>query len=607
MVIVLLQIFLATLACAGLWWFWSRTSGQGKASLIIAAGFLLRAMAGQILFWISWLHLPIARSLQLGNGFWFFATDGPGYLAYADELIGRGVTATVFATAIYPSHVFVQLFTTFAALFGTVASIAILLNCAAFLGTCAIITRIGPRDAELPRLVALAAVAFGPGTILWSLQPLKDTFFLFLITALVGVCYRWQQLWREGERRSARRLLTCAALMLIVVYSIAGMRWYFAAMTCAVCIVFFILIAIRIRPKWQALASSVVLLLLLSQAFRIGGDDDIPRWARRLVDPRPVPTTRWYPITVGRYVKSTRRGFDNTPGATMIAPGPALAAPRVAHKSAAATNRVRAGEVLSASQVVTADESVTSAKPVVANKTAAVPKDEPVTSAKPVVAKKTPAVPKDEPVTSAEPVIAKKTAAVPKDEPVTSAKPVVAKKTAAVPKSAVAEKPVIAASPVPVTHRVMPANKRIVEQKGADGAPLPTPPLATTLVAGSSAMFLPRVLGQALGLIRIGGGRGFWFFVEADTLVFDAVLIFAAIYCARALRSGARITPLSVFIVLLVAITAAPMIYAVSNFGTLFRLRQMVYLLTALLPLTLSPPQSRSAEVDEDFSVSGTS
>jgi hypothetical protein len=31
------------------------------------------------------------------------------------------------------------------------------------------------------------------------------------------------------------------------------------------------------------------------------------------------------------------------------------------------------------------------------------------------------------------------------------------------------------------------------------------------------------------------------------------------------------------------------MMYTVSNFGTLFRLRQMVYLIAAILPLTLAP------------------
>jgi hypothetical protein len=118
-------------------------------------------------------------------------------------------------------------------------------------------------------------------------------------------------------------------------------------------------------------------------------------------------------------------------------------------------------------------------------------------------------------------------------------------------------------------------------------------------------MFLPRTLGQALGLIRIGGGRGFWFFVEIDTLVFDAVLLFAGIYCVRALRAGARLTPLSVFLLLVLAMTAAPMVYAVSNFGTLFRLRQMVYLLTVLLPLTLAPQSGRPC--DGVSSDSGTS
>ena len=146
--------------------------------------------------------------------------------------------------------------------------------------------------------------------------------------------------------------------MLIVVYGIAGMRWYFAALTCAICIVFFALIAIPVQPRRSVLISSAVLLLLLSQAFRIGGDDDIPRWARRLVDPRPVKTTRWFPITVGRYVQATRTGFDNTPGATMITPGPALAAPNVARKSAAATERVAAGEVLDVGKVVTASKDV---------------------------------------------------------------------------------------------------------------------------------------------------------------------------------------------------------------------------------------------------------
>jgi hypothetical protein len=101
-------------------------------------------------------------------------------------------------------------------------------------------------------------------------------------------------------------------------------------------------------------------------------------------------------------------------------------------------------------------------------------------------------------------------------------------------------------------------------------------------------MFLPRLLAEAFGLVRIGGGRGFWFFVEIDTLVFDAVVLFTLIFCVRALRSYARATPLFILLVLTFVMTAAPLMYIVANFGTLFRLRQMVYIVAAVLPLALA-------------------
>ena len=40
-------------------------------------------------------------------------------------------------------------------------------------------------------------------------------------------------------------------------------------------------------------------------------------------------------------------------------------------------------------------------------------------------------------------------------------------------------------------------------------------------------------------------------------------------------------------LLLLFFLTAIPVIYVVNNFGTLFRLREMLYVMAALLPLTL--------------------
>lgn len=443
MTLAFVQILLTAAACFGLWRLWTALSGRGRASLIIAAGLLVRALLGQILFWISWLRLPVARSLQSGGGFWFFAIDGPGYLEYSLKLIDRGLKAILFITAAYPSRVYLQFFTAFVAAFGVVESVAILFNCTAYLLTCAIILRLGWRDArtEMPRIVALAAVSLGPGTILWTLQPLKDTFFLLLITAMIWACFRWQELWREGGSPRWPRLLACAAAMIALTYAIGGVRWYFAAIVWAGCFVFFILAAIPARPRIWALLASALLFVILAQAVRLGGDADIPPRLRNILDPRPSIVAQWQPSYVPHLLVEQRHGFQSTAGATAIAAGPALA--RVA-------------------------------------------------------------------------------------------------------------------------------------------------PVEQPLVSGFAATFVPRTLAGALGLVRIGGGRGFWLFVELDTLIFDALIVFAMIYCIRALRTYARATPLFVLVLLVFLMTAGPMIYTVTNFGTLFRLRQMLYLVAALVPLTLA-------------------
>jgi hypothetical protein len=119
--------------------------------------------------------------------------------------------------------------------------------------------------------------------------------------------------------------------------------------------------------------------------------------------------------------------------------------------------------------------------------------------------------------------------------------------------------------------------------------PAPAPSsFASRVVTGSAAMLLPRVLGESLGLIRLGGGRGLWIFAEADTVVFLLVLLYAIVFSTRNLiRGRAKLTATFVFCVIVFVLTAGPMLYTVNNFGTLFRLRLMVYCVAAILPITL--------------------
>src|SRR5438132_14288364 len=80
-VVIAVHIALAAVACFALWRLWRGVTyaASPRAALIVSGGLLLRALAGQSLFWISWLNLPIARSLHGGEGYWFFAVDSPGY------------------------------------------------------------------------------------------------------------------------------------------------------------------------------------------------------------------------------------------------------------------------------------------------------------------------------------------------------------------------------------------------------------------------------------------------------------------------------------------------------------------------------------------------
>ena len=154
-----------------------------------------------------------------------------------------------------------------------------------------------------------------------------------------------------------------------------------------------------------------------------------------------------------------------------------------------------------------------------------------------------------------------------------------------VPKKKKAAPIVVVVAPEPAPQ-IPPAPARVP-------APAPVAPgveqsLGSKIATGASAMFIPRVIAQPAGLVRIGGGRGFWLFADFDTLVFDFVVFFALAFCLRSIvRRERRVTPLFVLVLLVFAGLSGPMIYAVTNFGTLFRLREMVYVLAAMLPLTL--------------------
>jgi hypothetical protein len=156
--------------------------------------------------------------------------------------------------------------------------------------------------------------------------------------------------------------------------------------------------------------------------------------------------------------------------------------------------------------------------------------------------------------------------------------------------------------PMPVTPPVTPpptANSVTispVEVQRETPVTLPSSKLLR-LTAGASALLIPRSIGERLGLFHIGGGRNLWWVTDVDTIIFDAVLFAALFWTARSLRSASLRNPIFWLVTALTIMIGLPLIYVVTNFGTLFRMREMIYLGLMLIPLTLvsAPPKRDTA------------
>src|SRR2546423_9626527 len=104
-----IQTLIVIAAGVALFRLWRATQPSERwLQLVVAAGFLSRAILGQILFWISWGRLPIARGLQLGDGLWFFAPDATDYFHTPLVTGGKGPGAFITFDYSWPSATYLQ-------------------------------------------------------------------------------------------------------------------------------------------------------------------------------------------------------------------------------------------------------------------------------------------------------------------------------------------------------------------------------------------------------------------------------------------------------------------------------------------------------------------
>ncbi|HUP59842.1 MAG TPA: hypothetical protein VNA69_05435 [Thermoanaerobaculia bacterium] len=346
--IAVTQLLLSLLAGAGLFFLWRRVAGKaGIVFWLVTLGTLGRAVAGQTLFWISFLGLPIAPSLQAGNGFWFFALDGIFYYDLSTVAASEGPRAIVTLDAGLASVFYVKMLATCVYLFGASPAVALLMNLAAYLGTCGVILTMGGAMAARGRVLGIAALTFAPSIVIWSLQPLKDSVFLFIVALFILAADRWQKEIREPQSgaRGVTTLLWTAAIMTVALYAISSIRWYFSLFIIAASVPFFVAAILRASHRLKTTIAAALFLPWFFAITVVGAGPYLPASIRAMIAPRKnARPAAAAPLSIARDLSKARSGFDRSKASTLIGVGPALspAAKKPAARAAPAAARTTA-------------------------------------------------------------------------------------------------------------------------------------------------------------------------------------------------------------------------------------------------------------------------
>jgi len=560
-------------------------SSERWVNIVIAIGFLGRAIAGQILFWISYAQLPIARGLQMGDGLWFFAVDAMQYVATARRLAQMGVRTIIDYPAGGASVAFVKVLSAAVFLLGPVTSVGMLLNLFCYLGTIAVIVRWseGERRARTAAAVAICAISLSPAFFLWSLQPLKDTFFQFVVIAFIGACAAWQQTWRSPRVRVPLALLI-AASMTVALLAISGVRWYFAFALFIAVTVFLLLVA-SLSPVNKAVAftASAVLALLLSRVFLFGGGPYVPLPVRRVLrSPAAIGEVRQVPKQLLVQIQASRDGFDRAGGRTSIRPGGNTSKLDQAFSTPAAVKGLPAVKTSSAVEPPLVVKTSSPAQPPVVKTTSTV---EPPPVVKTTSAVEPPPVVKTSSAVKAPPAVKTSSAVEPPQvhketkKPVAESHPPLAPPVSTLPSTQASAPNPGAAKTAATSVKPAPPPRQEIEPQ-ADSVP-------ARLLTGVASVVMPRSIGERMGVFRIGGGQKMFWFTDLDTIVFDFIALFAVLAMAAGRFLSLR-NPLVWFLALLTVLAGLPLAYAITNYGTLYRLREMIYIGLALTPLAVA-------------------
>jgi len=605
MILVFVQAVLVIAAGVGLFWLWRLACPSERwLRYVVAAGFLGRALLGQALFWISWARLPIARSLQNGDGLWFFAADAKIYFPAAIGAARNGLGAIYAFDPTGASRIYVQTLAVGVWLFGAVASTAVLLNLFFYLGSVAMITRWPVRDARSRTAAAIAvtAISLSPAFVLWSLQPLKDTYFQFLFVSFIAACAAWQRAWAGPGRLGWRAAI--GALMLVSMFGLSSIRWYFGFVLLAAASFFLLLMAFTAKGrKPAAVFAAVVMSILLARCLVAAAGVYLPTLLIDALNPRTtLDTVRAVPAFLFQNVEAARTSFDAAGGDTAIGLGKRLRGSAAVAATKPPQPQISASPVPSSSN----PSDIAEIRAMIDGEVAVWNRGD--INALTNLLERTPDADGQNGVSgvggwrSAFDYCRRHSSRL-----VLSDLRIEETGDASASVSGQWEM----TNGVKSRHGVFSAALRRVAGDGWKPVritvPSPTPVApaedgggeiqrpssrGARLATGAAVLVLPRSIGEWLGLFHIGGGRGMLFFTEIDTVIFDAALLLALFAVATSFRVAAR-DPLTWLTLLITLLIGIPLVYSISNFGTLFRLREMIYIGLVLTPLAVATAVSR--------------
>ncbi len=568
---------------------------------MVSAGFLLRAVSGQLLFWISWARLPIARSLQLGDGFWIFARDATFYFPEAVAAAGRGWPAIVFYPRGSASPAYMQILAAAVWFLGSAVAIGLLLNLFSYLGAMAILNHWGRREPAAQRAIAIAiaAISLSPSFILWSLQALKDTFFQMLFVAFVAACAAWQRSWLSPGRWRAR--VTSGLLLPLLLFELAGLRWYFAAALLVASVPFMLMVALQSPGRKSiSLAAMVIAGVLLSRSLLLSAGPYLSPAMTAALRLSAGGMTRT-PAAALSSIEQARQNFEVTAASTSIEPGTLFGTNHSLQQPQPGLSPVPPPQPPVAADTTQSFSAADEAQIRTSFERASVAWNRNDLEGFMRRYWRSPelVVLESGIMTGGYDRVYDTYRTRYRDEfglgQLRFTRVQIRGRGDAASVSgrwrlSTSEK-ILQPSVFFLTLRRFPDQGwKITREEFMSSRLIPVevpPGQAGRVIAGLATQVLPHSLGPLLGLFRVNGGLGLLWFVDADTIVFDAVLLFAcfALWSRRASRWWRN--PSTWLLLITTPLITFAIAYSIGNFGTLFRLREIIYLGALLVPITI--------------------